>query len=46
MQDILLRDDICDAVLFDLDNTLVEFISAKRRACAAVIEELGCGDPA
>ncbi|MCQ1537619.1 HAD family hydrolase [Methanocalculus taiwanensis] len=45
MQDFLLRDGLFDAVLFDLDNTLVDFISAKQKACVAVIDELGCGDP-
>ena len=45
MQDFLLHDGLFDAVLFDLDNTLVDFISAKKKACASVIEELGCGNP-
>lgn len=45
MQDLLLRDDLFDCVLFDLDNTLVDFISAKQQACAAVIDYLGYGDP-
>ncbi|MDO9539026.1 MAG: HAD family hydrolase [Methanocalculus sp.] len=46
MQDFLLRDDLFDTVIFDLDNTLVDFINAKRQACNAVIESLGCGDSA
>lgn len=45
MQDLLIRAEAFDSVLFDLDNTLVEFIPAKRKACAAVIESIGCGDP-
>lgn len=45
MQDLLFRDDMFDAVIFDLDNTLVDFISAKRKACSAVIETLGNGNP-
>jgi len=45
MQDLLVRDDMFDAILFDLDNTLVDFISAKQKACSAVIETLGQGDP-
>ena len=44
MQDLLLRDDIFDAVLFDLDNTLVDFIPAKKKACSAVIDNIGYGD--
>jgi len=32
------------AVIFDLDNTLVDFVEAKIKACEAVVEKLGCGD--
>lgn len=32
------------AVIFDLDNTLVDFVEAKIKACRAVAERLGCGD--
>ncbi len=32
------------AVIFDLDNTLVDFVDAKIKACEAVVERLGCGD--
>ena len=32
------------AVIFDLDNTLVDFVEAKIKACNAVVERLGCGD--
>lgn len=32
------------AVIFDLDNTLVDFVEAKIKACRAVVERLGCGD--
>ena len=32
------------AVIFDLDNTLVDFVEAKIKACEAVVERLGCGD--
>jgi len=32
------------AVIFDLDNTLVDFVEAKIKACKAVVERLGCGD--
>ncbi len=45
MQDLLIRDDMFDAIIFDLDNTLVDFISAKQKACSAVIDNLGRGDP-
>lgn len=32
------------AVLFDMDNTLWDFVAAKRAACRAVIERAGSGD--
>jgi putative hydrolase of the HAD superfamily len=32
------------AVIFDLDNTLVDFVEAKIKACRAVINRIGCGD--
>jgi putative hydrolase of the HAD superfamily len=32
------------AVIFDLDNTLVDFVEAKIKACRAVVERIGCGD--
>ncbi|WP_456467965.1 HAD family hydrolase [Archaeoglobus sp.] len=32
------------AVIFDLDNTLVDFVEAKVKACRAVINRIGCGD--
>ncbi|MDI3498310.1 HAD-IA family hydrolase [Archaeoglobus sp.] len=32
------------AVIFDLDNTLVDFVEAKMEACRAVVEKAGCGD--
>ncbi len=32
------------AVIFDLDNTLVDFVEAKIKACKAVVERLGFGD--
>lgn len=31
-------------VLFDMDNTLWDFVGAKREACRAVVEDLGAGD--
>lgn len=33
-----------DAILFDLDNTLCDYIDAKYAACKAVIEYIGVGD--
>ena len=33
-----------DAILFDLDNTLCDYIHAKYAACKAVVEYLGIGD--
>jgi putative hydrolase of the HAD superfamily len=33
------------AILFDLDNTLVDLVHAKREACRAIIREAGGGDP-
>ncbi len=41
------REDTCSkvkAVIFDLDNTLVDFIEAKIRACKEVINRICCGD--
>ncbi len=32
------------AVIFDMDNTLFDFVEAKLKACKAVAEYLGCGD--
>ncbi|WP_201763914.1 HAD family hydrolase [Archaeoglobus sulfaticallidus] len=32
------------AVIFDMDNTLFDFVEAKLRACRAVVEHLGAGD--
>ncbi len=32
------------AVIFDLDNTLVDFVEAKVKACRAVVKRIGCGD--
>lgn len=32
------------AAIFDMDNTLFDFVSAKLRACNAVVEHLGAGD--
>ena len=32
------------AVIFDLDNTLVDFVEAKIKACEAVVKRLGCGN--
>lgn len=32
------------AVIFDLDNTLVDFVEAKIKACRAVVKRAGCGD--
>jgi putative hydrolase of the HAD superfamily len=32
------------AAIFDMDNTLFDFVSAKLRACNAVVEHLGIGD--
>ncbi|WP_165394837.1 HAD family hydrolase [Methanofollis fontis] len=32
------------AVLFDMDNTLWDFVAAKREACRAVVEHAGKGD--
>lgn len=31
-------------VLFDMDNTLWDFVGAKREACRAVVDDLGAGD--
>jgi putative hydrolase of the HAD superfamily len=33
------------AVIFDLDNTLLDFVEAKIKACKAVVERIGCGNP-
>jgi putative hydrolase of the HAD superfamily len=33
------------AILFDLDNTLVDLVHAKKEACRAIIHEAGRGDP-
>jgi putative hydrolase of the HAD superfamily len=33
------------AILFDLDNTLVDLVHAKREACRAIVRETGAGDP-
>jgi putative hydrolase of the HAD superfamily len=32
------------AVIFDMDNTLLKFVEAKKLACKKVIEHVGCGD--
>jgi len=32
------------AVIFDMDNTLFDFVEAKLKACKAVVEYLGVGD--
>lgn len=34
----------CKAVIFDLDNTLLEFVEAKRMACRAIIDYIGAGN--
>ncbi|MDD1654661.1 MAG: HAD family hydrolase [Methanomicrobiales archaeon] len=33
------------AILFDLDNTLVDLVHAKMEACRAIVREAGQGDP-
>ncbi len=32
------------AIVFDMDNTLFDFVEAKLKACRAVVEYLGVGD--
>ena len=32
-------------VIFDMDNTLFDFIEAKLSACNAIVDCLGAGDP-
>jgi len=41
------KEDTCSkirAVIFDLDNTLVDFVEAKMKACEAVVKRLGSGN--
>lgn len=38
-----LPSNLPDAILFDLDNTLVTFVDAKRAACDAVVQYTGTG---
>ncbi|WP_445476150.1 hypothetical protein ACT9XH_05390 [Methanococcoides methylutens] len=33
------------AVLFDMDNTLFDFLEAKLTACKKMVEYIGAGDP-
>jgi len=39
------RNYAVEAVLCDMDNTLFDFVRAKREACRSVIDYLGRGDP-
>ena len=43
--DIIRKDDSIKGVIFDMDNTLFDFIEAKMNACAAIVEHVGAGDP-
>ncbi len=38
------RDREITAILFDMDNTLFDFVSAKREACRRIVEQVGAGD--
>ncbi|MCK9297856.1 HAD family hydrolase [Methanoculleus sp. YWC-01] len=39
------RHNTIEAVLCDMDNTLFDFVRAKREACWCVVDYLGTGDP-
>ncbi|MDD4567359.1 Pyrophosphatase PpaX [Methanoculleus chikugoensis] len=39
------RHTAVEAVLCDMDNTLFDFVGAKREACRCVVDYLGTGDP-
>ena len=39
------RHNAVEAVLCDMDNTLFDFVGAKREACRCVVDYLGTGDP-
>jgi len=39
------RYNTVEAVLCDMDNTLFDFVGAKREACRCVVDYLGTGDP-
>ncbi|RXE56183.1 haloacid dehalogenase [Methanoculleus taiwanensis] len=38
------RDREITTVLFDMDNTLFDFVSAKREACRCIVEQVGAGN--
>ncbi len=38
------RSRVIEAVVFDMDNTLFDFVEAKIKACKAVIDRIGKGD--
>jgi len=42
-QAILNTDDLT-CIMFDMDNTLFDFVEAKTRACQEIVDHLGCGD--
>ncbi len=44
-QAILNTDDLT-CIMFDMDNTLFDFVEAKTRACQEIVDHLGCGDAA
>ncbi|HNQ32265.1 MAG TPA: HAD family hydrolase [Methanoculleus sp.] len=39
------RHNTVEAVICDMDNTLFDFVGAKREACRCVVDYIGAGDP-
>jgi len=39
------RDREITAVICDMDNTLIDFVAAKREACKSIVNDIGSGDP-
>lgn len=44
-QDEGMKDKQIKGVIFDMDNTLFDFVKAKIAACTAIVEHIGTGDP-
>ncbi len=44
-QDEGMKDKKIKGIIFDMDNTLFDFVKAKIAACTAIVEYIGTGDP-